>query len=161
MVLYFALFAGLIVANSRADSPPPPDFVAMIPSASENFFALLRDRSDPVRQEAAALAECLNRAWDSEEVRNDSDTCALYLLTAIQQFDSALMELNPNPTAGAALERVLAYRPVLALVRQQIEKDGTKPERTNVGNFPQLPRQLRAMERRIERQYYPLLARVV
>lgn len=157
MVLQFALFAALITAGGDARLPLRPDFVAMIPPPAEAFFAGLQDKLNPARQEAEALAEYLNRVWNSAEARNEP----LCLLTAIQQFDCALMALKPNPTAAQALERVRAYRPVLALARQQIEKDKVKPKPIPPGQLNQLPAQLYRMNWRIEQQYYPPLAGVM
>src|SRR4051812_11228457 len=113
MVLYFVLFAGLVAAKGSPVLPPRPDFEAMIPRTSGTLFARLHSESDPVRREAAALAKYLNRAWDSVAFQDEPRDSALVLLTVVQQFDAALMALNPNPTLSQALERVSAYRPVL------------------------------------------------
>ncbi len=161
MVLHVALLACLVSVKGDTRLPPRPDFAAMIPQTSTTFLARQRDTFDPAHQEVAALAKYLNRLWDFAANRNESSQYALDLLTVVQQFDSALMVLNPNPTVGEALARVYAYQPVLALLRQHIAYVDAHPESVNARCRFQFHAQLHRMNRLVERQYGPVFARAL
>jgi hypothetical protein len=161
MLLHTA-FLVVAAANGGMNLPPRPDFVAMVPRTSGGFsvIACVRDACNPDRREAAALAGYFNRIWDHVAFA-DEPSDALALLTVAQQLDAALMNLNPNPTLGEAIERVRAYKPILALVQRAVEREEADPKPVAPGQLNQLSAQFRRFKKRIKEQYHPVFARAV
>ncbi len=107
-------------------------------------------------REAKALARYMNRIWSAWAVDRANLNFLLGAMTVLEQFDTALWTLNPNPTIGEALARVRAYRAWLGVVQQ-----GIKRAKENGLKVDQTERYLTRVLRILGSRYGPLFARAV
>jgi hypothetical protein len=164
MLMHSLMLALTIGAPTDNKLPPQPDFTALIPHLAARLPASERDQHTPALQEARLLARYLNRVWSAASSRDELSKSALDLLTITAQLDSALLELNPNPTVTEAVVRVRAYQAIIAVARHRLKLAETGSDEWKLESVPGrlgLDSHLHRFCRQIERNYGPLFKRVV
>jgi hypothetical protein len=163
--LHVLLLAGVLAANGESGLPPAPALVSLIPQNFTCLSASVRHRREPMLREAETLAKYMGRAWAAAASRGkltDYDS-ALNLLTVAQQFDEAILNLNPEPTVAEAVARVHAYRAVIVLAQHRLDliEAGVEKRQFAPGDLCQFSAQLYRFREHLKRCYGPLFARPV
>lgn len=155
MHLHFLLACAMTNLPGAAIQPARPNLKALIclPTPLEKLPAKQRIAVEEHLEETTALCRYLNRVWNRLAVKGDDTNLLFASVTAIQQFDSALQNLNPNPTVMEAIARVRAYRVWFTIIQRGMERARAKVD------VQQLQKSYLRAWRFIDESYCPLFAR--